>query len=536
MWSLRFGYAATIALAAQCVTALTPGNLRGGLRTTKAFNALKSDTILDSPNIQECNFSVPVDHFHNDTQYEPHSNDFFPLRYFLDLSHYKPGGPVIVIQGGEAPATYRRQTLFNGIGPILAKATGGIVLVMEHRYYGTSFPVPDLSTENFRFLTTEQAVADAAYFAQHVEFPGLEGQNLTSATTPWFIWGGSYGGAYAAITRKLYPDAFWGAISSSGVTHAIDDYWAFAEATRLFAPGNCGSFLVKATKVIDTALFSDDSGKGATVKQLFGYDASDNDGSFASRIMHPISALQGESWVHGENDDTLDTYCTKITSKTLQYPNLESKRQIAEQLVQDAGYTVDVATTLLNYVGLRGSYGEKASSSQLSRQRNVALTQRDTQLDDGESWFYQTCTQWGFYLTGAGVPQDTPNIVSRAITIDGARADCRNTFGIDHPPNVNSINRLGGENFSCSRLAIIDGKQDPWRGATPHAIGANPGRNSTTDEPYILIDYATHHWDEDDVPANQYGPGYPPTQIVDVHNQEVAFVKAWIEEFHKSRI
>jgi hypothetical protein len=48
---------------------------------------------------------------------------------------------------------------------------------LKCRYYGTSFPVPDLSTENMRFLTTAQALADEAYFAQHVKFSGLVSQN-----------------------------------------------------------------------------------------------------------------------------------------------------------------------------------------------------------------------------------------------------------------------------------------------------------------------------------------------------------------------
>lgn len=97
------------------------------------------------------------------------------------------------------------------------------------------------------------------------------------------------------------------------------------------------------------------------------------------------------------------------------------------------------------------------------------------------------------------------------------------------------INRLGGFKFSYPRVAIIDGKQDPWRAATPHKIGVNEDRKSTTSEPFILIDYATHHWDEFDVPQSEYEPGYPPKQIVDVHNQEVAFVKAWLKEFESSK-
>lgn len=47
------------------------------------------------------NLSVPIDHFHNVSKYAPHSDGTFPLRYWFDASHYKQGGPVIVLSGGE---------------------------------------------------------------------------------------------------------------------------------------------------------------------------------------------------------------------------------------------------------------------------------------------------------------------------------------------------------------------------------------------------------------------------------------------------
>lgn len=60
-----------------------------------------------------------------------------------------------------------------GIIAQLTQATNGIGVILEHRYYGTSFPTPDISTENLRFLTTEQALADQAYFSKNIKFPGL---------------------------------------------------------------------------------------------------------------------------------------------------------------------------------------------------------------------------------------------------------------------------------------------------------------------------------------------------------------------------
>jgi hypothetical protein len=80
-------------------------------------------------------------------------------------------------------------------------------VILEHRYYGTSFPVPDLSVENLRFLTTEQALADTAYLAENIEFEGLEEYDLTASETPWIVYGGSYAGAFVVslTTYILFP-------------------------------------------------------------------------------------------------------------------------------------------------------------------------------------------------------------------------------------------------------------------------------------------------------------------------------------------
>ena len=170
----------------------------------------KRDDVDPSTLYTAYNLSVPVDHFHNESMYEPHSSDSFNLRYFFDATYYKPGGPVIVLESGETSVTDRLPYLQKGIAHQLAEATGGIAVILEHRYYGTSFPTPDLSTENLRFLTTQQALADTDFFARNVVFEGLEDQKLTAPDTAYIAYGGSYAGAFVAFLRKTYPDTYYG--------------------------------------------------------------------------------------------------------------------------------------------------------------------------------------------------------------------------------------------------------------------------------------------------------------------------------------
>lgn len=133
------------------------------------------------------------------------------------------------------------------------------------------------------------------------------------------------------------------------------------------------------------------------------------------------------------------------------------------------------------------------------------------------------------------MPEDKLPLVSRVLTLDYASVLCRQLFNITTRPDVESINKLGGFNLSYPRLAFIAGAQDPWRQASPHAIGLEP-RPSTESEPFILIDPGVHHWDENGVRnETQRRAGLPPKQVAEVQQQEVDFVKAWLKEWQKQQ-
>ena len=80
-------------------------------------------------------FTQPLDHFYNSTDVT------FSQRFWVNSRHYKPrpGAPVIVIDGGETNGEDRLPFLDTGIADILARATGGVGVVLEHRYYGAFF-------------------------------------------------------------------------------------------------------------------------------------------------------------------------------------------------------------------------------------------------------------------------------------------------------------------------------------------------------------------------------------------------------------
>lgn len=352
----------------------------------------------------EYNLSVPIDHFHNDSAYEPHSDGFFNLRYWFDASHYKTGGPVIVLQSGETDATGRLPFLQKGIVAQLAQATSGLGVILEHRYYGTSFPVPDLSTENLRFLTTDQALADMAYFARNVVYEGLEHLDLTAPKTAYIAYGGSYAGAFVAFLRKLYPDVYWGAISSSGVTEAIYDYWEYFEAARIYGPKDCIAATQKLTHVIDNILIGkNDTAYPDRLKSAFGLGNLSRTDDFANAITNGIYGLQDTNWDPAENSTDFGLYCNNVSSDALLYPSLEGLGSEIRDLIAAGGYGGAEADSLvnpmLNYIGWINDTVvapcEKKNSTQdfCFTNYNSTFYEQDDISQTWRAWPYQYCTE-----------------------------------------------------------------------------------------------------------------------------------------------
>ena len=87
---------------------------------------------LDHPEFPEQFFEQPVDH-------TDLPQGKFKQCYWINTRHYYvpgTGGPVIVLDGGETSGEDRLRFLDTGIVDILVNATGGVGVVLEHRYYG----------------------------------------------------------------------------------------------------------------------------------------------------------------------------------------------------------------------------------------------------------------------------------------------------------------------------------------------------------------------------------------------------------------
>ncbi|KAI0695544.1 peptidase S28 [Cytidiella melzeri] len=492
-------------------------------------------------------FSQPLDHFSK-------SSETFGQRYWINTRHYKPrpGAPVIVIDGGETSGEDRLPFLDTGIADIVAKATGGIGVVLEHRYYGDSIGVQNLTTDSLRFLNNDQSAADSANFMAHVEFSGIK-ENMTALNTPWIYYGGSYAGARAAHMKVLYPELVFGAIASSAVTHAAMENWEYMEIIRQAADPKCSAHLENAVGTID-GILAQEGPIGIVMKNrlkgLFGVAELEHDEDFVSLLTSPLSAWQGKNWDPAVGSTKFEEFCEALNKSIFSHPEIMAAMN--ETVMYDHetrmvsfsdGLSLDLA--IINYAKyVREKYvsrcpvDEGGSAQCFGTFDDTAYS--GTSLDDTwRLWLFQVCTEWAYFFDAP--PPGLPRIVSSLLTLEYASMTCRQASGAFHDlkafppgkyftvppmPNITVVNSLGDFDIAADRLAFIDGEVDPWRPCTPHSDYAKD-RPDTIARPFKVIPGGVHHWDENGLRRRQD----EPPEIQKIHAEIVEFVVEWLKDW-----
>ncbi|KAG8970253.1 hypothetical protein FRC03_010443 [Tulasnella sp. 419] len=453
-------------------------------------------------------FTQPLDHFDKTVK------DTWEQRYWIDDRFYKPGGPVFVLDGGETSGEDRIPYLDHGILTLLSNATGGLSVVLEHRYYGESLPVSNFSTDALRWLNNAQALQDSARFMSKVKFPGIDA-DLTAPGTPWIYYGGSYAGARAAHMRVLYPDLVFGAIASSAVTHAAIDYSDYFEVIRRTNNQTCVGHIESAIKAIDRIL--DTPFMSKPLKTLFGLAELQHDDDFASVLTYPLGAVQATNWDSNVSETTWSRFCEAISAGGAA-SHIGGVRIPAEVI----NYAKWVREEIVPLCPENSSVEECFGTYDDSKYQDIS------DLSSWRAWSFQVCTEWGYFMPAPGDPEQR-SLLSRRITLDYTAKGCKQFFppgahySIPLWPNVTSVNSLGDYGIAKDRLAFIDGDRDPWIAATPHSWHA-PEREDTVTRPFKIIPSGVHHWDENSLTDNNLEPVF----IGKIHSAEVNFVREWL--------
>jgi hypothetical protein len=355
--------------------------------------------------ITEEYIQLPIDNF-APSKNQPYSyHGTFYNRYWVSTRAYKPGSPVFLYDVGESDAStnalFRLQDKTSFFRQLVEKYNG-IGIVWEHRFYGNSSPTPvDINTpaEDFKFLTTEQSLADVDRFAR--QFTRKEvNYTLTPDRTPWVFVGGSYPGMRAAFMRNQYPATIYAAYASSApVQAAVDQSFYFEPMWRglnKYGFGNCTRDMQAAVRYMDRIMDTNQTA-AAELKVLFlgkGAEANSH-ATFADALTTVLAAWMSygvEGGVQG-----LRRFCDWIETDTDGLkPALASVEGWGK--TKGAKWVTERWASYPWFVGNVNKYFETECSGRDNVVGNCDLNKKFTE-PSMISWTWQYCTQWGEFVS-----------------------------------------------------------------------------------------------------------------------------------------
>lgn len=338
-------------------------------------------------------------------------------RYWLNKQFWGGNGyPIFVFIGGEGQESCSRLTNRMYVYD-LAKEHKALMVNVEHRYYGESYPTTDMSTENLGkilvhkafnsygtiyvysascasynsfisivtsffpmlgYLSSQQALADLTRIINHIT-SSLETTNSRIITV-----GGSYPGNLAAWFKLKYPQVSSGSIASSAPLNAETNFYQYMEVVAnsiaYFSGDECNKALEQAA--LEVAKFAKEGPNSDGYKKL-GTDFATcspmkNVADLSILLSDLMGNIQGTIQYNNEHNGVMNVtdICAVMTSGTdyyNQFVELSAKFRTANgQACEDASWEDTVA-----YL-----------SNPEYDPNNAA-----------RPWTYQTCNEFGYFQT-----------------------------------------------------------------------------------------------------------------------------------------
>jgi pimeloyl-ACP methyl ester carboxylesterase len=456
-----------------------------------------------------------VDHASADetTETLPPTTAKYCQRYFIDSSHVQRDGAranteVFLCVGGEGPAL--DETVLSGSAHCndmveLGAKRGALLVALEHRYYGKSHPVPDLSTPNLRWLSSRQALADLARFVRDLLGKGEAGVTPASKVV---TFGGSYPGMLAGWARLKYPDLIHAAVASSAPIFAQINFRGYNNVVfdslangLVGGSAACAATMATAHERIAEVLRSTPEAR-RHLEKTFGVcdgnlESADNQMLWAGMGVLPVD-IQGN-----------DPACTG---------DLCNIGKVCAALLNETG------EPLAQLVGLARRFRAAeaaAACAPVDYEAQMTGPLQNTTLAGGEArvWIYQTCTEFGFYQTceqGTSCPWAQGfNSLAYNLRV------CEDAFGINAADVERAIAQTneyyGGLAPRSSRVLYPNGEVDPWR-ASSLLVPRGP------EVPTMFVPGASHHfWTHPSAASD-------PPEDVQAKAAIAAYVTAWLAD------
>ncbi len=308
---------------------------------------------------------------------------------------------------------------------------GAAVYVLEHRYYGESQPFSDLSTPNLKFLSTDQALEDLVFFKNEM----VRQQKLTG---PWIAVGGSYPGMLAADLRIHYPNQFVGALASSAPVRPSLNFVEFDHHIAKMVPAECISNIQNTLNQIEVSIESEQG--FLDTKNKFSASQMNDRGDF----LYLLSDVTAASIVYGKGDELCRTIAAEGVSGYV-----KMKMMVDQQIADYSIYSAEAA-------------------------EDIQLNERNKGTAAMRQWFYQSCTEYGFWQNAWPNPAESAR--SHLINADYHDRLCQRLFGME---KVGSISRAEEKFYSpllsnkVSQVLFTNGDSDPWMNLSISSLNGN---------------------------------------------------------------
>ncbi|XP_075399609.1 thymus-specific serine protease [Tenrec ecaudatus] len=397
---------------------------------------------------------------------------FFLQRYWVNDQYWTgPDGPVFLHLGGEG--TLGPGSVMRGHPAALAPAMGALVVGLEHRFYGLSVPAGGLDMGQLRFLSSRHALADMA--SAHLALSRLFN---VSSSSPWICFGGSYAGSLAAWARLKFPHLIFASVASSAPLRAVLDFSEYNQVVSrslmnaaLGGSPECWTAATEAFSEVERRLRAGGAAQAALRAEL-GTCGPLSRAEDQAELLEALQALVGGAVQYdGQAGAPL------------------SVRQLCGLLVAGGGGRSRSAS----YGGLRRAaqivlHSLKQKCLSTSRAETVAqLRDTDPQVSSigDRQWLYQTCTEFGFYITCAGPACP----FSQLPTLPSQLSLCEQVFGLSISSVSQAVEQTncyyGGQSPRATHVLFVNGDSDPW-----HVLSVTQSLGSL--ESALLIPNASH--------------------------------------------
>lgn len=474
------------------------------------------------------------------TQYIDHSNPdlgtFEQFYYWGSEFWGGPGSPVILMTPGESAAegydSYLENTTITGH---FAEAINAAVVVVEHRYWGQSVPVPDLSTENLKYLTVNQSLADFERFAREVKLPFDKEQTSIATKAPWVMSGGSYSGALSAYMANVKPGTFWVYTSTSGPVETIYDFYGYFDPIREHMPKNCSADVQKVIGHVDAVLTNGTEEEQHSLMSDFNAIGIEHLDDFASAFSSPIYQWQSNQYYGGYSAPFYE-FCDAIEG--VGSGSYNSSLPGPEGVGFKDAYN-NFAEYMKKYYFYNGTCGDSTYDCFDTYNPNSSTYTDISASNDFRQWEWILCNEpFAFWQDGA--PEGHPSVISRLVSAEYQQRQCALyfpeakdgfSFRSEEGYTVDNTNAYfgGWDVYDTKRLLHVTGSADPWREACVSSTERPGGpRSSSNRIPIFEIDGGFHCTDmlmENAVNEN----------VKKAIDEETAQVVEWIKQWPGAR-